>query len=251
MNTENNIPITSQELTDYPGVPPVPESDQCFFCEQKTMYGDPTCKDHRYCTHCACVLSSSDQKMLVEHKASIPECPACGLEFAYRMKMLSDKTKVEIPRIYFEYLNRMRLFIEPDENVSIETNQKVSEIKIIPLVDTMNHEQTLIMLKRMEAGCAAISLLLARDRKKIERDLKERDTERYNEALKERAKKIKPKKPKADEMSEPELILSKEQKALMKAIAGMTKFGMKPLDALIAMGRTTEDAEKTLKELGL
>jgi hypothetical protein len=255
---DEQIEITDAELaelTELADSPKIPLDSQCAYCEKKTMYGDPTCGDHRYCSHCGCTLTPSDQKLCIDNKSTVPECPACGLEFAYRMRMLTDKSKVEIPRVYFEYLNRMRLAIEPDEDLSIETNQKIAGLKMWPIVNTLNHEQRLFMLRRMQAACGVISESLGRDRKKIEADIKERESERFSEAIKERAKKITPKKPKPDEMTSEELKLSKEQKNLLKAISGMIAFGMKPLEAIMKMGESrgmTEDkAREELKALGL
>jgi hypothetical protein len=214
-------------------IDPVPLESQCFYCEKKTLYKSLTCADHRYCSHCSCALSDSDVKVCVDNKTSIPECPACGLEFAYRMKMLSDKSKVEIPRIYFEYLNRMRLFIEPDEDASLETNEKEAERRTIPLVQNMNHEQKLFLLRRLQAGCASVSLMISRDRKNIERVIKERDNERFADALAERTKpRVVKKQPKAI-IAETE---TKQEKALRQAIAGMVALGMNESEAKTALG---------------
>jgi hypothetical protein len=156
------------------------------------------------------------------------------------MKRIQDKSTVTIPRVYFEYLNKIRLMLEPDEDKSIETNQKLADLRALPLAHLQNHEQRLFFWKRLEAACASYSHLVSRDRKKIEADIKSRDNERFADAISERSKPKAPKtKAKAEAGSyEREAIKNetKEEKALRKAIAGMVALGMSESEAKKALG---------------
>lgn len=247
--------------------PPVSE---CLICSkplgQSTKDAQiPFCHSCRNCTECGSPLGTTDCKLVMEEyeevESSKCETPLKDLIKHSRCSSLHRKNGEEDPSVlvkqsYLNYLNACRLLIEPNMDLSPETNEKDAEVKCFAApIASLSFEEKFVVLRRMQSCVAHLSIAVRSKMKDVQATLDAKEKLKWDKAQKEASTSA---RPKAGPPDEKELLLAEFQrkngfgdrssalkvwKERQKAIDGFMKIGMKESIA-------TEAVDKMLREQG-
>jgi hypothetical protein len=241
---------------------------ECLICQKPLGQGTkdaqiPFCHTCRNCTECGAPLGPTECRLVVEEADETLKLEGAA-EYTIkhsRCSTLHRKNGDEDPSVlvkqsYLNYLNACRLLIEPNMDLSEETNEKDAEVKChqAPIV-SMSFEQKFITLRRMQACVAHLALATRAKMKDVQATLDKKERAKWEAAQKEAQTSARPKSGPPDEK---ELILAEFQrknglndrasalkilKEREKAINGFIKIGM-------AEKVATEAVDKMLREQG-
>ncbi len=164
-NPKLNNPATFRtELEIYEGL----DLTKCHYCDKKPEYHSPVCSNHRRCSQCTAIMVPEEINISVRNNVE-PMHPRCAIEFSERFKLLSDSSVATIPRVYLDYLNQIRHFMEVNASVSEQTNESEAARLILSFthVHQMSHEDIYLMTKRLEGAAAALHIILGKNKEKI------------------------------------------------------------------------------------
>lgn len=187
------------------------------------------CKLCHYCNkevtpHYLKAFCDQTERPMVYHQI----CRNQALEQDFKQK------PVIITQEHLDYLNRSHLFMQQvmhsNDDLSIESNQEISERMITPWFTELDLEGKFKALKNFEAVCARMSIALSKDKNAIQTRIQAREIERYKEVQEIRDGQVTRKETnrmkslteieKDNEKANPQL------KARRKAIEGFMKVGM-------------------------
>lgn len=169
---------------------------KCHYCDSECPYPDiPVCDSHRFCIHCRGVVGTTEITYCVT-LGDPPQHARCIVKKTHETIKIDGNDSIRISRKYFDYLNLCRLIVEPDLSVDEKTNRYTAVLMHQKLVVDMNLDEKFIHMAKMESVAVEASTTIRKDRVKIQKDLKERDDERFKAALTKRVEtttvKVKP-----------------------------------------------------------
>lgn len=164
---------------------------QCTFVNCKNVLGNESrelgyylCHEHRKCSKCSQELRPEHTKLWFEMQSESTDNidvthPRCSV--TYRPTMNDDPSQ-SIKQSEYDYLNMIRLSVEPDKNLSEETNENNSLIHTGRFVDQMDWDSRYLYMKKLEACLARVQISLNCDKKKIKERLDAREQVKFEEA---------------------------------------------------------------------
>jgi hypothetical protein len=163
------------------------------------------CLEHRNCPICEHELEPADVrrawKESVEKDASIELAHARCLVGNSKTSLTADPT-LSIKQSHYDWLNAIRLMVDPDMALSISTNENNAMIYHSKFVHEMDWDQKYAHQKMLEACVASISLALAQDKKKLKERADEREKEKFVKATKQNLTATRPANKKSDDAVE-------------------------------------------------
>lgn len=154
------------------------------------------CKDHQVCTICHETVQASTIRIIHNQStareetfssASIVHNHCALLESGKTASNGLTTTSVTLQEI--DLINRSRFFFNPQPELGVKGNVQNALLALPYLIKDMNLEQQFTMMKVFESCAAATSLLLKKDRKVIEEEIKERTIKEQKEVENIRTKK--------------------------------------------------------------
>ena len=158
--------------------------------------GFVTCHEHRSCSICHENVQAGTIRIIHNQSQAHDESfsPSsiihnhCALLDASRLNHESPShTSVTLAEI--DLINRSRFFFNPQPELGIKGNVQNALLALPYLIKDMNLEQQFTMMKVFESCAAATSLLLKKDRKAIEEEIKDRTIKEQKEVENIRTKK--------------------------------------------------------------
>lgn len=216
----------------------------CIVCEQALPDGWAAAPIHfdtcDRCIYCNETVQFSDIQKLARLRAEVADngkfsvyhqhCKNEALEKDFKSR------PVIITQEHLDYLNASNLMFKANLQLSVETNQQEAEIRSREWIFQMSLEEKFIVLRRMEAVTAMLSIALSKEKQKIQIKLDElkrvglKDLQQVEERIEIEKERIA--KRKREEMK-----LSPAARAREKSIT-----------AMMAIGMTREAAEKTMED---
>ena len=94
-----------------------------------------------------------------------------------------------VDQTVIDHLNLIRLLLKPDYETSLDTQaQSIDHYVSGILVSQRSIDDLYIMLRNAQAYCAAISLVISRDRTRLDKEVGEREKVKQKKALEDRSK---------------------------------------------------------------
>lgn len=221
------------------------------------------CHEHRKCSKCEQDLRPAEQKWAHEKALESSD----SIEVIHpRCAVLTHPTPEQDPTLSikqseYDYLNLIRLMIEPDQDLSVITNENNAMIRVQQwMTGLSSFDDKSVALKKLEACVAQASIIVRTDPKYRKDALKERDAKREKTAKQEALTSSRPANKPADDdaevrlgsfMQEHDLKDRKVAQTIMrdydKAVLGFTKTGI-PMSmaltlvtqAMVKSGRLTK-----------
>ncbi len=246
-----------------------PPISECLICSkplgQATKDAQiPFCHACRNCSSCGSPLGPHECQLVLEEfeeNKGNSEVTLKSLVMHARCSSLSRKNGDEDPSVlvkqsYLNYLNACRLLIEPNMDLSVETNEKDAEVKCFaPPIAQLSFEEKFVVLRRMQSCVAHISIAVRAKMKDVKEALDVKEKKKWEKAQAEAKTSARPTSGPPDEK---ELLLAEFQrkngfgdrasaqkvwKERQKAIDGFLKIGM-------SVNVATEAVDKMLREQG-
>lgn len=155
---------------------------KCHGCEnllqwapQQTNLYTQYCSDCKMCSVCGEQINSDDLAYCVKYKIQHSHLQCIAPEIRDEI----ENRKVTITEKHLEYLNIVRLMIEPNTELSPAANQSEAEWRTQQFITGMSLEQKFLFLKRVESIAATCSILLKKDRRNIEIEISAKEREKY------------------------------------------------------------------------
>jgi len=250
MESQTNAPGSTLAPLDHKWFPGL-DLNKCHYCTREPAHEFPVCDNHRHCTQCAKLMTPEEINISVSNNSE-PMHPKCAIEFAMRHNKLEDKSTVTIPRVYFDYLNRLRLFVEVEETLSEQTNidNAVRSINNIVHIDKMSHEAIYLECRKLEAAVGAMHIILGRNADKARN--KARDQQQVLSARKnaqEQETAIKEKRIKKAAKAEKTLV--KRTPAELKSMSPAERATYKMIQTFMGLGLTESQAQEQVAKLDM
>lgn len=128
----------------------------------------PFCHDHRKCHSCSQSLSARECQGVMR-ELGIEETPLEASQILHpRCSTLVRRSGDQDPSVlvkqsYLDYLNNIRLMIEPDFDLCVDTNENTAMLFSERLVSGMTFEQKCVHLRMLEACVAHTSIAVRKD----------------------------------------------------------------------------------------
>jgi hypothetical protein len=221
-----------------------------------------TCHEHRTCAKCGLEMRPAEIKWAVDKSIESEEPLKCEVLAHARCVILetpsiSQDPTLSIKQSHYDYLNLIRLMVEPDLNLSIQTNEQTAMIQSTRLLTEMDFDHLYVALKKLEACVAQVSIALSQDRKKLKERASERERESFKRAQSEARTSARPSGKPANDEKEIMLAAFMERNAIAdRSIAIKIKRDRdKAILALVAMGIpeaiAQESVDKDLTKRGI
>jgi hypothetical protein len=150
----------------------------CIVCKLETDSTIPyhdLCMECRYCNHSVGLsVVQGLQKQGIDEIYHVP----CYDNF---MREQFAARPVTITQRELDYLNRFNLMFIPNMELSIKSNQADAELRLPFAIADLNLDETGMVLKRMEALTAMLSIALSKHKDTIRVRAEERDRQRFEE----------------------------------------------------------------------
>lgn len=200
------------------------------------------CQEHRVCPICAGTIPPSDirwahDKSIADEDSLDLMCARCRIGHK-SMDPQSDPT-LSVKQSYYDWLNSIRLMVEPNMELSQTTNENNAIIQSRRVISDMTWDQKYDHLKMLEACVANVSLALAQDRKQLQEKADAREREKKAEAKLEAKTSSRPVA--KDPHDESEILLA----------AFMEKNGIKDRKAAMKLKRDRDKAIIALVNMGV
>lgn len=140
----------------------------------------------QYCQSCKTCAKCFDQ--------IDPAALAFGLRYSIEFPLLCtncqsieyreaiENRRIPITVKELDWLNRVRLLIDINMDISVDTNMRTAELAAEGWIADLPLESTYVFLRRMEAIAATVAVALKRDRSAIKLKLEEKEREKYQSA---------------------------------------------------------------------
>lgn len=200
------------------------------------------CLEHRLCPICAQPLKVTDVRIAwkrsIENDESIELSHARCLLNSSKTSLTSDPT-LSIKQSHYDWLNAIRLMVDPDMALSISTNENNAMIYHSKFVHEMDWDQKYAHQKMLEACLASISLALSQDKKKLKERADEREKAKYAKATKQAQTSTRPAGKSEDDPAEEILALF------------MSNFGIKSRAVALKVQKHRDKSVEGLKKMGM
>lgn len=163
------------------------EVSECTLCQkplgqESRDLGYILCHDCRLCNDCKLPVSPQEITYCNSHSLVVTHARC----LIYRDRALKDTVAVEVNESLIERNNLARLILQPDMNLSVETNQSNAIINNKRFVCNMNFEELYVHVQVLMALAADCSLMLKQDKGKtvadIKKDLDRKEARKFREA---------------------------------------------------------------------
>lgn len=216
----------------------------CIVCEQPLAEDWSSAPIHfdscDKCIYCNETVQFSDIQKLAQLRAGVPSndkfsvyhpyCKSEALERDFKQRT------VVITQEHLDMLNSANLMFKANLHLSVESNQQEAEIRSREWIFQMSLEEKFIVLRRMEAVTAMLSIALSKDKQKIQVKLDELKRVGLKD-LQQAEERIEIEKERIAKRKREEMKLSPAARAREKSIT-----------AMMAIGMTREMAEKTMED---
>ena len=171
-------------------------TDSCQICQaplgQDSKDSDfILCHSCRKCSHCELPLTAREIKWCFDKWAETAELnPRPDLEVTHVRCSSSSLSAANDPILTmraseFDRINMFRLMFEPDLALSDTTNENNTMIHTRRFIEHMDHERMLTFLKKLEAACEQVRIIVGTSRRDLQRLADKRDKEKEKAAKKE------------------------------------------------------------------
>ncbi len=208
------------------------ETHNCFVCEQPTIepFAHELCM---LCTYCQNAVGRDVIESLRRRDIQEVYHQNC-----HDRKLSEDykKKPVTITQAHLDFLNSALQLVKPNLELSVESNQQVSEVKVMKWMHEMNLDEKFYFVRMMEATPAMASITLSRDPKArlIAVEIAARDKERYEAVQEYRSNQVTTKQLKRNKQdpNSQHSKMTKEERGNKKAIAALEAIGFSEEQAI-------------------
>ena len=161
---------------------------ECIQCnkplgQESRDLGYTYCHVCRKCSHCSKDISAQESQWCYDTNRSLAVHSRCA-GFAH-----PSKDAMTVDQTVIDHLNLIRLLLKPDYETSLDTQaQSIDHYVSGILVSQRSIDDLYIMLRNAQAYCAAISLVISRDRTRLDKEVGEREKVKQKKALEDRSK---------------------------------------------------------------
>lgn len=247
------------------------EVSQCVVCnkplgQESKDLGFFTCKDHRACAICTQPVSPHEiRSCYLEVLETLNDNPESTIQStpiselitiqharcsSVTRKSAEQDPSVALKQSYLDYLNNARLLIEPDVDLSRESNEKLAGLAAEKWLADKPLDYILLFLRRMESIVAHTSIRLRKDRKVIEAELDKRERAKFAAAQRDAATSSRPAAKKSDDSDELAIAAFMRDNHITdrKTAQKKMKDRQKAMDHLIKLGLTEEAALESINK---
>lgn len=152
------------------------------------------CHEHRKCTVCTEILTAHEAKWCYDKYVEESKEESIKIDLTkvepiharcYILRHRGDVTKISITQTEFDYLNLIRLMIEPDLDIDRVGNENAAYEKSARFIANMSFEQQQLHLSRIQACVAQVQNAINLNPLKKKESLNEREKEKFTRAKRE------------------------------------------------------------------